>query len=232
MTKRIPRDSALPRRRSAPALALQSPRHRQQVISDKRRRAIARRTREEIDHGIVPVSNEASERRMNEETRATALGLDPLGVTRDRFLRTLADDLQLESAALHRRVIDATAPKSMSLDEARQLSARIASIPEPDGPTTGLDAASREASKLSNTLCPKIGAAQWTCTRDECTCHLKESIGIRRHGAAIACATATRRPSYEDAVKHRPPGACYCDLDDRACYAAGHWEPACSGVNP
>jgi hypothetical protein len=101
----------------------------------------------------------------------------------------------------------------------------------------------------TNTLCPKIGAAQWTCTRDECTCHLKESIPVRRrvvdlsademnahavaafngaarkHGAAIACATATRRPSYEEAVKHRPRGACYCDLDDRACYMAGHWHP-------
>lgn len=30
-----------------------------------------------------------------------------------------------------------------------------------------------------NTLCPKIGAAQWTCTREECTCHLKESIPER-----------------------------------------------------
>jgi hypothetical protein len=50
-----------------------------------------------------------------------------------------------------------------------------------------------------------------------------------RHGAAIACTIAAApRPSYDDAVKHRPRGACYCDLDDRACYAAGHWqaEPA------
>ena len=29
---------------------------------------------------------------------------------------------------------------------------------------------------LGNTICPKIGAAQWTCTKDECTCHLKETI--------------------------------------------------------
>jgi hypothetical protein len=35
---------------------------------------------------------------------------------------------------------------------------------------------------LSNTLCPKIGAAQWTCTKDECTCHLKESIGVIKVG--------------------------------------------------
>jgi hypothetical protein len=75
-----------------------------------------------------------------------------------------------------------------------------------------------------NTLCPKIGAAQWTCTRAECTCHLKETIPERR-GAAAACAhSAGTRPSYEEAVKYRPRGACHCDLDDRACYAAGHWE--------
>jgi hypothetical protein len=49
-----------------------------------------------------------------------------------------------------------------------------------------------------------------------------------KHGAAVACATATSpRPSYDEAVKHRPPGSCYCDLDDRACYMAGHWEPIC-----
>ena len=51
---------------------------------------------------------------------------------------------------------------------------------------------------------------------------------MKNHGAAIACATATSpRPSYDEAIKHRPKGACYCDLDDRACYAAGHWEPIC-----
>ena len=27
-----------------------------------------------------------------------------------------------------------------------------------------------------NTLCPKIGAAQWSCSKDECTCHLKDGI--------------------------------------------------------
>lgn len=84
---------------------------------------------------------------------------------------------------------------------------------------------------MTNTLCPKIGAAQWTCTYDECTCHLKETIPARP-GAAIACATATgKRPSYDEAIKHRPKGACYCDLDDRACYAAGHWEAACTWSN-
>jgi hypothetical protein len=54
------RDSALPRRRSADARALQSPRHRQQVIPDKRWAA--------------------NERAANEETRAVALGLEPLNV--------------------------------------------------------------------------------------------------------------------------------------------------------
>lgn len=24
-----------------------------------------------------------------------------------------------------------------------------------------------------NTICPKIGAAQWTCSREECDCHRK-----------------------------------------------------------
>jgi hypothetical protein len=33
----------------------------------------------------------------------------------------------------------------------------------------------------------------------------------------------TRLP-YEEAVKHRPPGACHCDLNDRECYAQRHWE--------
>lgn len=27
-----------------------------------------------------------------------------------------------------------------------------------------------------NTICPKLGAAQWSCTHDECTCHLKPTI--------------------------------------------------------
>lgn len=52
-----------------------------------------------------------------------------------------------------------------------------------------------------------------------------KNLTKRRHGAAVACATAARHPSYEEAVKHRPRGSCYCDLDDRACYAAGHWHP-------
>ena len=27
-----------------------------------------------------------------------------------------------------------------------------------------------------NTLCPKIGMYQWTCTYEECNCHLREQI--------------------------------------------------------
>lgn len=33
-----------------------------------------------------------------------------------------------------------------------------------------------------------------------------------------------KRLPYEKAVMLRPPGCCYCDLDDRHCYEAGHWE--------
>ena len=128
------RDSALPRRRSAPALALQSPRHRQRVIPDKRRASNERELRTHI--------------RETEHRAPLAFNEDTL----DRE-RPLADDLRLEGAALNRLVIAATAPKSMSLDMARKLSAR-----------------------MINTLCSKIGAAQWTCTKDECTCHLKETI--------------------------------------------------------
>lgn len=34
-----------------------------------------------------------------------------------------------------------------------------------------------------------------------------------------------QRPTYDFAVSRRPrpEGACYCDLDDRSCYEAGHW---------
>lgn len=33
----------------------------------------------------------------------------------------------------------------------------------------------------------------------------------------------TERLPYNVAVKMRPAGACYCDLDDEACYNARHW---------
>ena len=56
--KRKTRKTSLPRTRSPGALALQKPQHRQRVIPDKRRAANARR--------------------MNEETRAVALGLEPI----------------------------------------------------------------------------------------------------------------------------------------------------------
>lgn len=42
MRKPKTRDPALPRRRNAGALSLQDPRHRQRIIPDKRRAAIAR----------------------------------------------------------------------------------------------------------------------------------------------------------------------------------------------
>jgi len=31
-----------------------------------------------------------------------------------------------------------------------------------------------------NTLCPKLGAAQWTCSASECTCHLKAAAQLRQ----------------------------------------------------
>lgn len=33
----------------------------------------------------------------------------------------------------------------------------------------------------------------------------------------------TKRLPYKEAVKRRPRGACYCDHDDKTCYALGHW---------
>lgn len=30
-----------------------------------------------------------------------------------------------------------------------------------------------------NTLCPKIGAQQWTCSKAECQCHLKAGLPDR-----------------------------------------------------
>lgn len=32
-----------------------------------------------------------------------------------------------------------------------------------------------------------------------------------------------RNPPYNVARLSRPRGVCYCDLDDEACYNAGHW---------
>ena len=72
MSRRIKsktRDSALPRKRSAAALSLQSARHRQRVIPDKRAAL--------------------NERTMNEETRAVALGLEPLGHFPGKFYPSL-----------------------------------------------------------------------------------------------------------------------------------------------
>jgi hypothetical protein len=72
--KRKTRDSALPRRRSAPALALERPEHRPRTIPDKRRAT--------------------NERAANEETRAVALGLEPLrrGPAARHFTRKQCDE--------------------------------------------------------------------------------------------------------------------------------------------
>ena len=33
------------------------------------------------------------------------------------------------------------------------------------------------------------------------------------------------RIPFKHAMRFKPAGACYCDLTDAACYAAGHWCP-------
>lgn len=33
----------------------------------------------------------------------------------------------------------------------------------------------------TNTLCPRLGAAQWTCSKADCACHLKETIADVSH---------------------------------------------------
>jgi hypothetical protein len=35
---------------------------------------------------------------------------------------------------------------------------------------------STDMEKLSTTKCPKMGTEQWSCSKDECICHLKEKI--------------------------------------------------------
>lgn len=55
----------------------------------------------------------------------------------------------------------------------------------------------------------KRAAAKLNGARD---CSRRDAVGIR---------TAFRR--YRAALPHRPPGTCYCNLPDHACYAAGHW---------
>ena len=36
---------------------------------------------------------------------------------------------------------------------------------------------------MTNTTCPKIGAAQWSCSAAECTCHLKSRVIEREQSA-------------------------------------------------
>ena len=49
-------------------------------------------------------------------------------------------------------------------------------VPGPYGPSETAVVYTQYSVPLFNTKCPKIGAAQWTCTKRECICHLKESI--------------------------------------------------------
>jgi hypothetical protein len=44
-----------------------------------------------------------------------------------------------------------------------------------------------DPSKLGNTFCPKIGAAQWTCSASECICHLKERAAERERESMRYC---------------------------------------------
>lgn len=45
-------------------------------------------------------------------------------------------------------------------------------------------------------------------------------------GCAVDCEAKCAKITYETAKPHRPEGACYCDLDDKACFEAGHWASA------
>lgn len=49
-------------------------------------------------------------------------------------------------------------------------------------------------------------------------------MGLDLYRDGPAPAPAPRLP-YDQAVLSRPKGACYCDLDDKACYEKGHWNP-------
>ena len=51
-------------------------------------------------------------------------------------------------------------------------------VPGPYDPSETAQVYTQYQVPLFNTKCPKIGAAQWTCTKSECICHLKESIGL------------------------------------------------------
>jgi hypothetical protein len=132
MTKSKTRNSALPRKRSTAALSLQSARHRQRVIPDKR-----------------ATSNE---RAMNEEVRAVAY-------------RTLLHWSDLDILHAERALMDSArcTDWKTGTDHGACKDVRCEHC------TINFD----EGAQMTNTLCPKIGAAQWTCTGSECTCHLK-----------------------------------------------------------
>jgi hypothetical protein len=91
-----------------------------------------------------------------------------------------------------------------------------------DAPTPSeLLQAELEPLPTGNTLCPKIGAAQWTCTFDECTCHLKESIR-RRQRATLADEIEEARARLA-ALEHRALSA--------TCAELGHKMKCTGGAN-
>jgi hypothetical protein len=61
-----------------------------------------------------------------------------------------------------------------------------------------------------NTLCPKLGAAQWSCSAAECTCHLKASASLREMNEEIRRVALGLEPLGID--DHRDPGE--IEMDD------------------
>jgi hypothetical protein len=49
-----------------------------------------------------------------------------------------------------------------------------------------------------NTLCPKVGAAQWTCTPAECNCHVNRSARRRQQQAERLLNILRRHVRVED----------------------------------
>jgi hypothetical protein len=50
-----------------------------------------------------------------------------------------------------------------------------------------------------------------------------QSKSVNLVGVAVDCEANCAKIKYVDALPRRPKGACYCDLDDKACFEAGHW---------
>jgi hypothetical protein len=50
-----------------------------------------------------------------------------------------------------------------------------------------------------------------------------QSKKVHLTGVALDCEANCAKITYVQAKPRRPKGACYCDLDDKACFEAGHW---------